>query len=118
MATVRWYSDKAARVAKEAAAQALGVCGADLQGKSSQEAPIDTGDLRANCSVSDVRWSGDSAHVTVGYNLPYAIVQHERLEFRHPKGGKAKYLEDPFNQNKAKYERYIRDAVLRALREG
>ena len=118
MARLRWYGARATQRARDAAARTLGVCGADLQGKSAQEAPIDTGDLRANCSVSPVKRDGDRIEVQVGYDLPYAIVQHERLDFRHPKGGKAKYLEDPFNANKARYARYIRDAALRALREG
>ena len=118
MATIRWYGDRAKGVARAAATRAVGICGSDLQRKSSQEAPIDTGDLRANCSVSPVEQGAEAVSVTVGYDLPYAIVQHERLDFRHPKGGGPKYLENPFNANKAKYERYIRDEVLRALGEG
>lgn len=118
MATIRWYGDRAKSVARAAATRAVGVCASDLQGASSAQAPIRTGDLRANCSVSAVKQDAGAVSITVGYDLPYAIVQHERLDFRHPMGGKAKYLEDPFNQNKAKYERYIRNAVLGALRKG
>lgn len=115
MAEFKWYGDKAIFVARQAAIQALGICASDLQGKSSAQAPIDTGDLRANCSVSPLQQEGDQVWVKVGYNLPYAIVQHERLDFRHPKGGKAKFLEDPYKENAAKYERFIKDAVKRAL---
>ena len=86
-----------------------------MQGKSAAQAPVDTGDLRANCTVSPVQMGDTEIYVKVGYKLPYAIVQHERLDFNHPKGGKAKYLEDPYNDNAAKYNRFIRDAVRQAL---
>lgn len=115
MAELKWYGDKAISRAMQAAVQALGVCASDLQGKSAAQAPIDTGDLRANCSVSPLQLEEDTAWVRVGYNLPYAIVQHERLDFRHPKGGGPKYLENPFKENAAKYERLIKNAVKQAL---
>lgn len=108
---LRWYGDKAVSRAVQAAVRALQTTAADLQGKSAAQAPIDTGDLRANASVSPIKQEGDSIYVTVGYDLPYAIVQHERLDFHHPKGGKAKYLEDPYKENVARYERFIKDAI-------
>lgn len=116
MAKVKWYGKKVVSIATEMAIKAIQTCAADLQGKSADQAPIDTGDLRANCSVSPLKKEGNRMYVTVGYDLPYAIIQHEMLEFNHPKGGKAKYLEDPFNENKDAYECYIADAVKRALK--
>lgn len=117
MAKLKWYGDRALTKVMKAAIQAIQICAADLQGKSSKQAPIDTGDLRANCSVSPLQQNGKQVWLKVGYDLPYAIVQHERLDFNHPKGGKAKYLEDPYNENAAKYERVIQKAVKRALVE-
>lgn len=118
MAELKWYGDKAKKVVAEAAKQAIGTCASDLQGKSAMQAPVDTGDLRANCSVGQLKQEGNTVYLTVGYNLPYAIVQHERLEFRHPKGGKAKYLENPYKENISKYEHYIKEIIRRALIEG
>ncbi|MCL6611180.1 MAG: hypothetical protein K6T66_06545 [Peptococcaceae bacterium] len=115
MAEFKWYGDKAVSRAMQAAIQTIQTCAADLQGKSAMQAPIDTGDLRANCSVSPLQREDKQVWVKVGYDLPYAIVQHEHLEYQHPKGGKAKYLEDPYKENAAKYERFIKDAVKRAL---
>lgn len=115
---LKWHGAKATDVAKKAAIGAIQTCAADLQRKSAEEAPIDTGDLRANCSVSQLHEEGNLVYHTVGYDLPYAIVNHERLDFNHPKGGKAKYLEDPYNENVAKYERYIRNAVKQTLNKG
>jgi len=31
----------------------------------------------------------------VGYSAPYAMFVHENLAARHPRGGQAKYLQDP-----------------------
>ncbi|NPV30482.1 MAG: HK97 gp10 family phage protein [Firmicutes bacterium] len=115
---LKWYGPKAKALARQAAIFALCACAADLQGKSAMQAPIDTGDLKANCLVSPLRQEGSQVSLTVGYDLPYAIVQHEHVEFRHPKGGKAKYLEDPFKENAKKYVKYIRDTVKQALRSG
>jgi len=113
---LKWRGDEAIKVALGAGVGALQKCAADLQGKSANQAPIDTGDLRSNCSVSPLKHEGAEVYHSVGYDLPYAIVQHERLDFNHPKGGKAKYLEDPFNENKARYEKFIKNAVKRALK--
>lgn len=115
MADFRWYGDKAMAAITGAAAQSMGICAADLQGKSATQAPIDTGDLRANCSVSPVEQTRDTIQVRVGYNLVYAAVQHERLDFRHPKGGKAKFLEDPYKENFGKYISAIGAAIRRAV---
>lgn len=35
------------------------------------------------------------AEYTVGYSAPYAVYVHEDMEARHPRGGQAKFLEQP-----------------------
>lgn len=107
----QWYGDQALDAIASAVQDGLMECGADLQSKSVQEAPIDTGDLRANCSVTE-----EPLDVMVGYDLPYAMKQHEELDYHHPKGGKAKYLEDPFNENMDKYVEHIREKAGDAIK--
>lgn len=34
---------------------------------------------------------------TVSFNTPYAVTQHENLDFQHPRGGGPKFLERPAN---------------------
>lgn len=51
----------------------------------------------------------------VSYNTPYAVVQHERLDFHHPKGGEAKYLEKAFREGSAEAQEIIAGAVRSAL---
>jgi len=51
----------------------------------------------------------------VGFNTPYALVQHERLDYRHPMGGKAKYLEDNLKEQSSKYSDNLKQRVGEAL---
>lgn len=62
--------------------------------------PYEKGNLDASGEVLPPAWSGDVCTVVAGFGgtpeaAPYAIVQHERLDFRHPGGRTAKYLERP-----------------------
>lgn len=113
---ITWRGEEAQRLLKKAVMQEALRCAADLQGESAREAPVDTGDLRANCNVSRMKEDGEKAWYEVGYDLPYARIQHERLDFNHPKGGKAKFLEDPFNRNKKQYDTAIKGKAKEALR--
>lgn len=63
---------------------------------SKQEVPLDQGPLRAS-GVVDVASDGSAG--TVSYDTPYAVRQHEELGYRHQRGRKAKYLEDPCNDS-------------------
>lgn len=88
----------------------------DLQGKSAKLAPVDIGDLRNNCNADLSKATGDKARATVGYSLPYALRQHEELSYNHPKGGQAKFLEQPFRENEKRYIELIKsipDEVLK-----
>jgi hypothetical protein len=84
--------------------------GLDLKGKSVPLAPLDTGDLRGSCTVTQ-----QGHKVEVGFNTPYAERQHEDMSYNHPQGGQAKYLEQPLNENEDAYVREIIDAVRRSI---
>lgn len=67
---------------------------------SKKEAPIDIGNLKNSGYVTLPNISGNTVTVEIGYGGPakeYAEIQHERTDFKHPEGGKAKYLQDPLN---------------------
>lgn len=76
----------------------------DLQSESVKQAPKDTGDLRGNCAIDASNL--EKFEVVVGYSLPYALRQHEELNYKHT-NGKAKFLEDPFNLKKSIYMKFI-----------
>jgi len=117
----------------------------DLLGRAMRDAPVDEGTLRASGSAEvyangravarrGFRKSagqpeapemvsrpvhegglGDAVVGEVGFNTPYALVQHERLDFNHPKGGKAKYLESNLQQQADRYQDNLADRLRGAL---
>ena len=59
--------------------------------------PVDTGTLRGSGIVDMPIVTGQGASVEFGYGgaaSQYALVQHERMDYRHT-SGQAKYLEQP-----------------------
>ena len=63
-----------------------------LASVSKDQVPLDQGPLKNSCVV-DVNEDGSQG--TVSYDTPYAVVQHENMQYNHQRGRKAKYLEDP-----------------------
>jgi hypothetical protein len=76
--------------------------GMDLHSKSAELAPVDTGDLRGSGYDYTGKLNGEIV-TEVGFKQVYAVVQHENLEFNHPQGGEAKYLEKPLKKNTRRY---------------
>lgn len=66
-----------------------------LMGESQSRAPVDETDLRNSAATHDATPTNLVSAVT--YDTPYAVVQHERLDFNHPTdhnpNAQAKYLE-------------------------
>lgn len=56
--------------------------------RSNELAPKDDEDLARNGRVRV-----DDLTVQVSYDSPYAVLQHERLDYEHAGGGQAKFLE-------------------------
>lgn len=112
---MNWRGDLAEQIAKAAGMEALhtGAEGLILT-EAIDEAPVLSGTMRRSGAVTDVP-SEDAVYVS--FNTPYAVKQHEDLSLSHPGGGKAKYLEDPFNRNKDKVQRLVGEAIKRALQE-
>lgn len=54
--------------------------------------------LLRNSAVADAEATPDGVRGVVSYNTPYARRQHEELDWEHPNGGNAKFLERPATQ--------------------
>lgn len=82
---------------RQRAARGVGLAAEYLLGESKLEVPLDEGTLersgRADVDESRLRAS-------VSYDTVYAVPQHERMDYRHAPGRKAKYLEDPMNRSR------------------
>lgn len=64
----------------------------DIQQVAADRAPIDTGTLRGS-AFNEVATEGDEIIGSVHFPEKYAARQHEHVEYQHPQGGEAKYLE-------------------------
>lgn len=88
-----------AEVANFRLGQALFLEGHGIMNKAMRIAPVDMGDLRSTGKVTIPKRRRGQVTVTVefgGPRAPYAVVQHERLDYRHTAPQSAKYLEIPF----------------------
>ena len=111
----KWRTKEAVKAAEEAALKALHTGGESILTEAIDETPIETGTLRRSGTVTT---SKKEKAVYISFNTPYARRQHEELGYHHPRGGKAKYLEDPFNRNKKKVLQYAEKQIKKALKEG
>ena len=107
---------RAEKKAPAATAKKVTAIALDLSGRSARLSPVDTGDLRNNCTAqvngttvfekqrpAASPFPASRAEAVVGYSLPYALRQHEELGYRHPKGGQAKFLEQPLLEKEKDY---------------
>jgi hypothetical protein len=138
MAKNKWRIKEAVKIAEEAGLKALRTGAEAILTEAIDETPIDTGTLRRSGTVtvgalpdgaqvyeaaesgSEMKNAfpgpeGKEKAVYISFNTPYARRQHEELGYNHPLGGKAKYLEDPFNRNKKKVLQYAEKQVKKAL---
>lgn len=102
-----------AKIAPDTAARELTDIAFDLAGKCSDAAPVELGDLQGD--IANPRKEGDMDW-KVGSDLPYCAMQHEHTEINHPRGGGAKFLEKPVNENADNYINAIGEGIMRELR--
>ena len=136
----RWRAKEAVKIAEEAGLKALRTGAEAILTEAIDETPIDTGTLRRSGTVtvgalpdgeqvyeaakdgSDMKDAfpdpvGKEKAVYISFNTPYARRQHEELGYEHPRGGKAKYLEDPFNRLKQKVVKMAELRIKKALKD-
>ena len=140
MAKNKWRIKEAVKIAEEAALKALRTGAEAILTEAIDETPFESGTLRRSGTVTvgglpdgaqvyaaaeagiEMKdafpgTEGKEKAVYISFNTPYARRQHEELGYNHPRGGKAKYLEDPFNRNKDKVLKYVAKQVKKALKK-
>lgn len=75
--------------------------------------PLDEGYLQSTGTASVDEGTLTAA---VSYDGPYAVRQHEELDWRHAPGRQAKYLEQPLNASRAEVAAIIAAQLRRAMR--
>lgn len=112
MADVTW-SGKADNL-KPGAKKGMKAAAEYLLEKSNEKVPLEYGDLQRS-GVASVEDTDDGAVAAVSYGTVYAIPQHERLDYKHPNGRQAKYLEKAASENKAMLLKLIGQGIQEAL---
>jgi DNA repair photolyase len=125
MADIEWDAkellkglDRLEDVVIKAATKGLDKIGDELLRLSEKEVPHDKGLLQASGSKERV----SNEEVIVGYNKEYAAYQHEghypdgshQIQ-QYQKGRKGKYLEDPLKMNLSIFQKFMDEALGRAL---
>lgn len=100
--------------ANEAVFKEMELITQDLKGKGQRLAPKDLGDLRGSAFAEVQRTVFLKIAGTVGFTEPYALRQHEEMDYHHT-DGQAKYLETPYKENVAKYTNDIGKAIKGAV---
>lgn len=85
-----------------------------LLGVSRELAPIEEGILAGSGTASQAV-NGSLVEGAVSFDTPYAVIQHEALEFRHDAGKQAKYLEQPFATERTVIGQMLATAMRRRL---
>lgn len=62
--------------------------------------------------LREMTGNGERVTASVVFDQVYAHYQHEHLEFHHPRGGQAKYLETPLYDGYREYLGWYADEVL------
>ncbi|MFE0819171.1 hypothetical protein [Streptomyces sp. NPDC058847] len=98
---------------RAAAARGLTLAAEHVLAEAQDVVPLDEGYLQSTGTASV-----DDSDLTaaVSFDGPYAVRQHEELDWRHAPGRQAKYLEQPLNANRGPVQRIIAAELRRALR--
>lgn len=96
---VNWFGDDVKKKVMTANEKAITLGLEFIKQESVKVAPKDTGMMEKSAQV---KIAADGKTGYVSYDTPYAIKQHEELDYRHAEGRIAKYLELPLQQNSKK----------------
>lgn len=113
-ASFRLRIDTAAvqRELRPAAVRGLQLAAEHVLTESQAVVPLDEGPLQ-NSGTATVDESSLTA--AIAYDTPYAVRQHEELDYRHAPGRTAKYLETPLNAERDQVRALLAAELRRAL---
>ncbi|MFF4989629.1 hypothetical protein ACFY19_20720 [Streptosporangium saharense] len=107
-----WRGDLAKGKGRAGAARGLGKAAAHLLGEAKKVVPLEEGTL-ADSGVDTV--DADSLTAAVSFDGPYAVRQHEELDYQHDAGRQAKYLEEPATTERGTMLDLIAAEIRRSL---
>lgn len=110
----RWVRDNREATKAEVRAvmtEGLGKAAEVLLGDANQTVPHDEGILESSAT-----WEANDLTAAVGYNTPYAVRQHEEVDYVHPGKGRHHWLERTLAEKADVYQRVVRDHIDSQLR--
>ncbi|GAB3437482.1 hypothetical protein [Actinophytocola sediminis] len=111
-ARLRWYGHEADTRMRAGAVRGLRKAAEHVLGESRREVPLEEATLERS-GVASV--DAESLTAAVAYDTPYAVRQHEELDYQHDEGRKAKYLEDPLERESDTVGQIVQSEIRRAL---
>jgi hypothetical protein len=71
----------------------------------------DPGELKRS---GDVTMEPENLRAAIAYKTVYASLQHERMDYNHPSGGNAKFLERPLLENRERSMEIVAAKIRKA----
>ncbi|MFZ3569278.1 hypothetical protein ACNYS0_20210 [Streptomyces sp. BH034] len=110
---LRWNGAAALRGTRAGAVRGLRLSAEHVLTESRKRVPIEEATLERSGTATVDESSLDAA---VAYDTPYAVRQHEELNYRHDPGRTAKYLEGPLTEEAGTVAAIIAAQLRRSLR--
>lgn len=108
-----WNGPAVEQQLRQSAARGLLLAAEHVLQQTQEVVPLDESPLMHSGTASV---DEPSLTAMVSYDTPYAVVQHERLDYRHAPGRTAKYVEGPLNASRAEVFALIAAQMRRAMR--
>ena len=89
-----WRGSEVALDERGGAARGLFLAAENVLEQATRIVPLNEGTLMRS-GVASV--DAEQLVAAIAYDTPYAVRQHEELDYSHQRGRQAKYLETPFN---------------------
>lgn len=89
-----------------AAEQAVGDAAEHLLTEANKTVPLEEGALQRSGTVTH-----EGLRAVVSYDTPYAVVQHERTDYRHDPGRRAKWLQLTFQEQAGRVGKFIAQRI-------
>jgi hypothetical protein len=113
---VKWNGAHLAALEKEAAKRGLYLWAEEVLTRSGRLVPKQEGTLQDSGVAHRPGSAGlEEMQAAVSYDTPYAVRQHEEMDYHHTEGRQAKYLETPLNASKDVGLRIVANEIKKKL---
>lgn len=105
---------KAAKAAKNRGGiRALGIALQNILNVSNRQVPHELGDLERDgaWSLDEEKLKGAVSYGRSAHTAPYAVPQHEHMDWQHDEGRSAKFLEHAMNSTRAQNAQILANAI-------